>query len=253
MTAERILLIDDEPSLQLTVGDQLRMEGYEVISANTGEEALQRIRQTPPHLIILDISMPGMSGLTLLKKLSDPDGQPRYPILVFTARANMEPFFNTMNVEGFLAKTSDPTILASEVKRILRKHQKPHQPLAPATPGKKKMVVILEDDQILIKRITASLHASGYDAVAISDCRIMKETIKVLAPSVILIKAILSGATGHSLAAALADLPEAKGTPIILFDGSGIYKEGDKFINVDRFVASDTPADLLKAITGTIG
>jgi hypothetical protein len=38
-----------------------------------------------------------------------------------------------------------------------------------------------------------------------------------------------------------------------LFDGSGIYKEGDKFINVDRFVASDTPADLLKAITGTIG
>ncbi len=253
MTAERILLIDDEPALQLTVGDQLRMEGYEVVSASTGEEALHRLRQAPPDLIILDISMPGMSGLTLLKKLSDPDGKPRYPILVFTARANMEPFFSTMNVEGFLAKTSDPSLLLSEVKRILRKHQKPHPASTPQPPGKKKMVVLLEDDQILIKRMTASLMAAGFEAVAISDCRIMRETVKVLRPSIILIKAILSGATGHSIAAALADLPEAKETPIILFDGSGVYKEGDKFINVDRFVASDAPSDLLKAITATLG
>ena len=149
MTPECILLIDDEPTLQLTVGDQLRMGGYEVMSATTGDEALQILRQKPPDLIILDISMPGMSGLTLLKKLSGPDGKPRYPILIFTARDNMAPFFSTMNVEGFLTKTSDPSFLMSEVKRILLKTKKAIPSSTHSIPGKKKTVLILEDEPLL--------------------------------------------------------------------------------------------------------
>ena len=137
MNPERILLIDDEPSLQLTVGDQLRMEGYDVVSAISGAEALQVLRQMPPDLIILDISMPDMSGLTLLKKLSDPAGKPRYPVLVFTARANMEPFFSTINVEGFLPKTSDPSLLISEVKRIRLKNKKAFAPNHPPPRARK--------------------------------------------------------------------------------------------------------------------
>ncbi|MEI8139348.1 MAG: response regulator [bacterium] len=253
MNTERILLIDDEPSLQLTVGDQLRMEGYEVMGATTGDEALQILRQRPPDLIILDISMPGMSGLTLLKKLSDPDGKPRYPILVFTARANMEPFFSTMGVEGFLSKTSDPSLLISEVKRILQKTKKTLSPSTHAEPGKKKSIIILEDNPLLSKRMETSFIAAGYNAVAILDSRFLAETITSRAPSIILIKAILSGTTGSTIAAALIDFPDAKGIPIILFDGTGVYQQGNKFINVDRFVPSSNPADLLKTIAGMIG
>jgi len=253
MTPERILLIDDEPALQLTVGDQLRMEGYEVISAISGDEALQLLRQTPPDLIILDIRMPGMSGLSLLKRLSGPDGKPHYPILIFTARTNMEPFFNTMNVEGFLAKTSDPSLLISEVKRILLKTKKTLRIDIPTVPGKKKSIVILEDDPLLSKRIETFFITAGYKAFAISDSRLLIETLTTHHPSVILIKAILSGITGNTIAAALADFPGARGIPVILFDGSGVYQQGDKFINVDRFVASNNPADLLKTVTGIIG
>ncbi len=253
MTPECILLIDDEPTLQLTVGDQLRMEGYEVISATTGEEALQILRQTPPDLIILDISMPSMSGLTLLKKLSDPDGKPRYPILIFTARSNMEPFFNTMSVEGFLTKTSDPSLLISEVKRILLKTHKSLHHSITATPGKKNSVVILEDVPLLGKRMETSFIAAGYDAIAITDSRILAETITARSPSVILVKTILSGTTGSTLAAALADYPDAQGIPIVLFDSSGVYPQNKQFINVDRFVASNAPADLIKAVAGLLG
>jgi len=253
MTPECILLIDDEPTLQLTVGDQLRMEGYEVMSATTGDEALQILRQKPPDLIILDISMPGMSGLTLLKKLSSPDGKPRYPILIFTARDNMAPFFNTMNVEGFLAKTSDPSLLMSEVKRILLKTKKTIPASTPSAPGKKKTVLILEDEPLLNKRLENSFIAAGYDAIAILDHRLLGETIAARAPAIILLKAVLSGTTGNAIAAALVDFPKARGIPIILFDGSGVYKRGDKFINVDRFVESNAPADLLKTVAGMIG
>jgi len=253
MNPDRILLIDDEPSLQMTVGDLLRMEGYQVMSATSGDEALQFLRATPPDLIILDISMPGMSGLTLLKKLSDADGKPRYPILVFTARANMEPFFNTMSVEGFLTKASDPARLITEVKRILLKTKKTFTPNNPSMMRKKKTVVILEDDPLLGTRLKNSFAAAGYDAIAISDPHLVTDTITTHAPAIILIKAILSGTTGSAIAADLANLPGAKGKPIILFDGSGVYQNSHKFINVDRFVASNTPADLLKIVTGLIG
>ena len=253
MNTERILFIDDEPALQLTVGDQLRMEGYEVISATSGDEALDILRQTPPDLIILDISMPGMSGLTRLKKLSDSEGKPRYPILVFTARANMEPFFSTMNVEGFLTKTSDPSLLISEVKRILLKTKKSFSPAGSSTPGRKKSVVILEDEPLLNKRLYASFIAAGYEVAAISDSHFLADTITTHTPDIILVKAILSGTTGSAVAAALVHLPAAKGIPIVLFDGSGVYQQGDKFINVDRFVPSNNPGNLMKTVAGLIG
>lgn len=252
MKPEYILLIDDEPMLQLTVGDQLRLEGYEVMSAVTGDEALQILRLRPPDLIILDISMPGMSGLTFLKKISDASGNPRYPVLVFTARANLEPFFSTMNVAGFLTKTSDPSLLMSEVKRILQKAQKA-QTAAPVTAAQKKRVLLLEDDLVLAKRMEVSFMAAGYDATTVADILPLAEAIKRRPPSLILLKAILSGTTGNAIAAALIDLPEAKGIPVVLFDGSGVHKHGDKFLNVDRFIASNAPADLLKTVAGMIG
>jgi DNA-binding response OmpR family regulator len=115
----KILLIDDDPAVLLTVGDRLRLEGYEVIKAAGGDQALNMLRTDTPDLIVLDITMPGMTGLAFMKRISMPDGRPRYPILVFTARSNMEPFFADMAVEGFLAKTAEPQRLIDEIRRIL--------------------------------------------------------------------------------------------------------------------------------------
>ncbi len=253
MKPKQILLIDDEPSLQLTVGDQLRMEGYEVIGATSGDKALQILHHTAPDLIILDISMPGMSGLALLNKLSNPNEKSRFPILIFTARANMEPFFSTLNIEGFLSKTSDPSLLLSEVKRILVKTQKQITEKPPHIPDKKKLIIILDDDPILSKRLETFFMASGYNANAILDSHLLLLKIMEQRPAIILIKAILNGITGNTIAASLADFPHARGIPVILFDGSGIYHQGDNFLNVDRIVPSNAPADLMQTVTAIIG
>jgi DNA-binding NtrC family response regulator len=117
----KILLIDDDPAVLLTVGDRLRLEGYDVIKAASGDQALILLRTDTPDLILLDVTMPGMTGLAFLKKISAPDGRPRHPVLVFTARSNMEPFFANTAVEGFLAKTADPQRLIEEIRRILAK------------------------------------------------------------------------------------------------------------------------------------
>jgi DNA-binding response OmpR family regulator len=248
MTPAHILLVDDEPSLLLTVGDQLRLEGYEVTPAKTGEEAIQAMRHQTPDLIILDISMPGMTGLALLKKLSGPDGKPHYPILIFTARANMEQFFKTTAVEGFLPKTSDPTQLLAEVKRILLKTRKDSRTAPPpAGPKPRRTVLILEDDPTLNMRLKTSFTIAGYETLTITDGHALAQTLQSHSPSVILLKSLLAGTTGNAIAASLADYTTARGIAVILYDASGIHKPGDKFVNVTKFVPSNLPADLLKA------
>ena len=249
----RILLVDDEPHLLLTVGDQLRIEGYEVLTAASGDEALQALRSQPPDLIILDISMPGMTGLALLKKLSGPDGKPHYPILVFTARANMEQFFQTTGVEGFLAKASDPTQLLAEVKRILTKTHKVAAVEPPVNgPKLRRVVLILEDEPILNMRMKTSFTIAGYEIIGLTDSHQLADILQSKTPNVILLKSLLSKTTGSSIAASLADYTSARGISVILYDGSGLHKPGEKFVNVDKFVPSNRPAELIKAVAAVV-
>ncbi len=248
MTPARILLVDDEPNLLLMVGDQLKMEGHDVITATNGEDALQALRLQPAHLIILDISMPGMTGLALLKKLSGPDGKPRYPILVFTARSNMELFFKTTGVEGFLSKDSDPAQLVAEVRRILNKTRPPAPVAAAGTAKPPKVALILEDDPKLNRRLKVSFTVAGYETHILMDSHHLAEALQAHPPSVILLKSVLPGISGGTLATQLADYASARGIPVILYDASGINTTATAHPNVDKFVPSDSPAELLKAV-----
>lgn len=250
-TQDRILLVDDDPAVLLSVGDQLRLDGYEVVTAETGDQALQILRTLTPDLIILDISMPGMTGLAFLKRISGADEKPRYPVLIFTARANMEQFFAGTAVEGFLAKTSDPTLLTQEVKRILLKHKKASR--SGSEPRHHPHLMFIEDEPRLSMRLRSFFTAAGYETTIIRDNTTLIETLRTRTPDVILLKEILPNMTGSSIAASLASFTSARGISVILYDVSGLHRPDAKFTNVDRFICSNTPPDLLKAVTTVLG
>lgn len=248
---DRILFVDDDPAVLLSVGDQLRLEGFEVITAETGEQALQILKSITPDLIILDISMPGMTGLAFLKKISGANGKPRYPVLVFTARANMEHFFTETSVEGFLAKTSAPSLLTSEVKRILLKHKKTNR--AEGETHTRPHLMIIEDEPLLATRLHRFFATAGYETTVMHDSSAIIETLQSKTPDIILLKEILPGIMGSSIAANLASFTTARGISIILYDATGLHRPDAKFTNVDRFVVSNTPTDLLKAVATVLG
>ena len=66
---KKILLVDDDESIQLLYHEELVEKGYQVISAFNGQEGLQKFREETPDLVILDIQMPGMDGISLGKKI----------------------------------------------------------------------------------------------------------------------------------------------------------------------------------------
>ena len=114
-TRRKLLLIDDDTSLLVTLRDFLEFEGYDVVTADSGEKGLEMLGTMKPDLIVLDMSMPGMSGVGFLKAISSADGKPAHPVLVLTARANMAEFFANVDVDGFVAKPCDPSDLLMEL------------------------------------------------------------------------------------------------------------------------------------------
>ena len=114
-----ILLIDDEIDLQQLVKIALKSKGYVIETANNGLEGLDKLATMRPDLIILDMNMPKMGGLEFYQRICDGTDKPRFPVLVLTARANMEQLFKELNIDGFMAKPFEIDGLLNEVEAII--------------------------------------------------------------------------------------------------------------------------------------
>ncbi len=87
---KKILFIEDEPSLQKTLGDILRGNGYEVINALNGEIGLRLAQSEKPDIILLDIILPKMNGLEVLEILKNNKETKNIPVIVLTNLESME-------------------------------------------------------------------------------------------------------------------------------------------------------------------
>lgn len=85
--APRILLVDDEPSIIKVVGKRLEVEGYEVLIAVEGQEALTKAQTEHPDLIILDLMLPKLNGYEVCTMLKQDTRYQHIPIMLFTAKA----------------------------------------------------------------------------------------------------------------------------------------------------------------------
>ncbi|HHE76681.1 MAG TPA: response regulator [Candidatus Parcubacteria bacterium] len=87
---KKILFVEDEPSLQKTLGDVLEQNGYEVISAFDGESGLEKAKSEKPDLILLDIVLPKMDGLKVLEKLKSDEDMKATPVIILTNLERMD-------------------------------------------------------------------------------------------------------------------------------------------------------------------
>jgi DNA-binding response OmpR family regulator len=85
----RVLVIEDEPSIAEAISFLLRRDGWEVLSHDHGADALERIRAACPDLVILDVMLPGRTGLEILRALRADSGMAHLPVLMLTARGQL--------------------------------------------------------------------------------------------------------------------------------------------------------------------
>jgi DNA-binding response OmpR family regulator len=113
----RVLIVDDEQNLRLLYDKEFKKEGYEVELAASGEEALKLFSEKPPHLVILDIKMPGLDGVEVMSKMLSIDN--RMPVVLNTAYASYQDNFTTWAADAYVVKSSDLKNLKSRVREIL--------------------------------------------------------------------------------------------------------------------------------------
>ena len=125
----RILVIDDDIGLTTVVRRGLAYEGFEVIVAGSGAEGLARARERYPDLVILDIMMPEMDGLEVLRRLRQADEQ--LPILLLTAKD--EPADQVRGLErgadDYVVKPFTFEVLAARVRALLRRQESEQPPV----------------------------------------------------------------------------------------------------------------------------
>ncbi len=120
---ERILVVDDEPDIVALVAYHLVKAGYRVSTATNGSDALRQVEQEQPALIVLDLMLPGMSGLEVLEQLRGDDGTRDVAVLLLTARREEADRIKglSLGADDYLTKPFSPQELVLRVGAILRR------------------------------------------------------------------------------------------------------------------------------------
>jgi two-component system chemotaxis response regulator CheY len=118
---KRILVVDDERYMQRLMQHHLTRAGYELVSARNGREALEIIASQPPDLVIMDVMMAEMDGLTALRKIKETKATRELPVIMITASAHSLTKEESENsgAAGYFTKPFSPTRLLEEIKRLL--------------------------------------------------------------------------------------------------------------------------------------
>ncbi len=127
MPKEIILAVEDEEDILELLRYNLTKEGYDFQGVTSGEEALQLARIRPPHLILLDLMLPGLNGLEVCRRLKQDDKTRAVPIIMVTAKGEEADVVLGLELgaDDYLTKPFSPRILLARVRAVLRRLERP--------------------------------------------------------------------------------------------------------------------------------
>ena len=119
----KILVVDDDENILLFYKEDLEEEGYEVIAVDSGKKALQLFEEENPDLVSLDISIPDINGIELLRIMKEKT--PHLPIIMNTSYDHRDDF-SVWAADAYITKSSDTTELKETIKSLIQKFNNPH-------------------------------------------------------------------------------------------------------------------------------
>ena len=125
MANEHVLAVEDEEDILELVRYNLEKEGYRVTGAVSGEEALRHARSQPPDLIVLDLMLPGMDGLTVCRELKQDARTRDLPIIILTAKGEEADIVAGLELgaDDYVTKPFSPRVLLARLRAVLRRRR----------------------------------------------------------------------------------------------------------------------------------
>lgn len=114
-----ILLVEDDKNQLLLYKQELSLEGYNIITAQDGQEAIKKVKEHTPDLIVMDINMPKMSGIESMGRILSE--HKKIPIIINTAYGSYKDDFMSWSADAYIIKSSDLTELKDKIKELIGK------------------------------------------------------------------------------------------------------------------------------------
>ena len=212
-----IMIIDDEKPLAGLISDLLADKGYKTVTAHNGVEGLRKLKKVQPHLILLDLIMPEMGGIEFYRNICGPDSRPKYPVVIFTARADMEATFRDINVDSFVAKHTEAEKLFAEIDKVLKAQVARELKARQLAQNQDRTLLIVDDNQRTAGKMAMALSAAGY-RIAIAEDEV--KTIEYLnyhKPDLMLMRLQLKDTSGDLFVLKLREIYRMKGVKCVLY------------------------------------
>jgi CheY-like chemotaxis protein len=174
-----ILIVDDDDSIRSLLHQELSDAGYLIEEATNGKEALVKVRNNRPDLIILDVMMPEMNGFDVAAILKNDPETMDIPIIVLSIVQDKARGFR-IGVDRYLTKPIDTTQLFTEVGMLLEQGKS------------RKKVMVVDEDSAAVRSLTDVLQAKGYHVVE-SDGKELVQKAIATQPDIIILNSVKSG------------------------------------------------------------
>jgi len=220
---KNVLVIDDEEEIVNAARRMLERSGYDVDTALNGKQGMDLVNKSRPDVVITDIIMPIMDGYEFFKSLKRENLTSDIPVIILTARPNMEDSFRALGVEGFLTKPFTGDSLVNKIKQLDKKD----------LPLKDRgTILVCGSDEYALNHMLVLLKDDGYNADTLEDgsALITKAIEKV--PDFIFMDIDMEGLPARELIKALRCFHKLDNTQIILYTNF-IPNEKNTFSHVD--------------------
>lgn len=212
-----LLIIDDEEDLRDTIEYRFKAGGFNVVTAVDGLDGLEKLKTVKPDLIILDMNMPRMNGLEFYEKIKGANEKPQYPVLVLTARANMEQLFRDLDVDGFMAKPFDLKELFKEGESIIKKCSGLVQSKRGSDESRARKVCIVDNDLTTLNKVAIAFLGSGYMVNTAHSASSAIKRITMDVPDIVAIALGLNDISGDVAIGKLKRIDKAKDVKYVLY------------------------------------
>lgn len=219
-TPKKIFIIDDEVDLAQMIAFQFKSKGFEVQTASDGQEALQKVHEFKPDLIILDMNMPRMGGIEFYSKICGSDGKPKFPVLVLTARANVQKLFHDLEIDGFMIKPFEIDQLIEEAQLIIKNRSLEVLKSSVGPLGSPRKICIVENDQNILAQVSGIFLNAEYTVTTAKSGASGIEKMMKDAPDVALIQLGLNDIAGDIVIFRLSHMVRTMWVKFILYTSS---------------------------------
>ncbi|HEY5056080.1 MAG TPA: ATP-binding protein [Acidobacteriaceae bacterium] len=216
-----ILVCDDDPGIRVVVAEQLRVHGYDILEAGSGEEALAAATEQtaraaglrsdsgrsaqPIAAILLDLHMPGLSGWETLEQLRQSPATASIPTIILSVSPATERPVPQGAAQGWVQKPFNENLLLAELKRVLRSASGAGQ------------VLLVEQDAEMARTLLTSLRDAGVRAAHASTLQEAVDRCMMAPPEMMVLDTALPDGDGFSLVEWMRRQPALKDMPLVVY------------------------------------